>query len=244
MYLKRDGIPVGKSTCVFSLKFVVFQLTMCLYFTVGMILRGAYYKAQHPQIFYLTILGIVINAGLMLLVLFVVINKVKTMMFTTRVINFLARIKLIKRPEQALLAATKTLDEFHSSSDYLRHNRGMMLMGLFVQHLGNGRLLLHHLLRVSCPGYAGLQPHQHHLPAILPVPDGFLCSSAGSSPCQRGWVLPVLQHAVPGTQLIYVATLMWRLFTYYTNLLVGGVRPGGQSHQRLQKKDKLPNGTV
>ena len=245
MYLKRDGIPVGKSTCVFSLKFVVFQLTMCLYFTVGMILRGAYYKAQHPQIFYLTILGIVINAGLMLLVLFVVINKVKTMMFTTRVINFLARIKLIKRPEQALLAATKTLDEFHSSSDYLQHNRGMMLMGLLYSILEMGAYFFITYCVYRALGMQGsspiniifLQSFLYLTVSFVPLPGAALASEGG--------FFLFFSMLFPGTQLIYVATLMWRLFTYYTNLLVGaGFVLVDSLTSVFKKKDKLPNGTV
>ena len=53
---EQSLVPVSYthlSTCVFSLTFVVFQLTMCLYFTVGMILRGAYYKAQHLSLIHI-----------------------------------------------------------------------------------------------------------------------------------------------------------------------------------------------
>jgi len=44
----------------------------------------------------------------------------------------------------------------------------------------------------------------------------------------------------PGAQLIYVAMLIWRLFTYYSNLLVGAGFVLTDSLMSVFKKKKVP----
>jgi len=240
MYLKRDGIPVGKSSCVFSLKFIVFQLTMCLYFIVGMILRGGYYYAAHPEIFWLTVLGIVINATMMALVIFVIISKVKTLMFATKVINFLAKIKLVKRPEQTLLSVTKTLDEYHASSKYIGTNLVMMIKGLMYSTLEMGAYFFITYCIYRALGLQGsgvidivfLQAFLYLTVSFVPLPGAALASEGG--------FFIFFNVLFPGAQLIYVAMLIWRLFTYYSNLLVGAGFVLTDSLMSVFKKKKVP----
>ncbi len=43
VYMKRNNVPVGTATCIVSIKFVVFELSLCALYIVGLVVRGPYY---------------------------------------------------------------------------------------------------------------------------------------------------------------------------------------------------------
>ena len=37
MYMKRDGVPVGRGTCIVCIKFFLYELALCVFYVVAMV---------------------------------------------------------------------------------------------------------------------------------------------------------------------------------------------------------------
>ena len=240
LYLKQDGISVGKGTCVFSLKFIVFQVAVSSFFILGMLLRGPYIFEHYNHVFYLTLLGLVINVGLMILVIFVMVDKRRVGRFADKVLHLLGRIRLVKNLERAAETTHNMLNDFHNSASCANAHRPHMIIGSFISFF---QLTCYYFITYCiyrAMGLAGtsaldiviLQAFLFLTVSFVPLPGAALAS-------EGGFIL-FFGAVFPGAELVYTATLVWRLLTYYSNLLVGGGFVLGESVFRLFRKKASP----
>lgn len=225
MHMKRDGVPVGRSTSMFCVKFIVFEFVVCTFFIVGLAVDGLDFFTGRTQVFYLTCLGFALNAFLAALALAAIFSKHKLQVLAARLVVWLHKIHigrfyLIKNPQRTLDSLNNTLNEFASSAGLLRGNK-RVLIGSFL--LMAGQMLIQYsityciyrafdLSGVSYWNIIFMQAFLFLTVSFVPLP-----GAAGAS--EGGFYL-FFALIFPGT-IMPLAMLLWRFATYYANILFG-----------------------
>lgn len=75
MYMRRDKINTGISTGIICVKFVAYELSLCAIYIVFMILKGTEYYTNNSEVFWLTVLGFLINLAIVTFIFIIMINR-------------------------------------------------------------------------------------------------------------------------------------------------------------------------
>ena len=75
IYMKRNDIQYGISLCIVLVKFIVYEVSLCLFYVIAMVFRGGYFFYNHKQVFWFTTLGFLINLGAIIFIVFVMLRK-------------------------------------------------------------------------------------------------------------------------------------------------------------------------
>lgn len=220
VYMKRDGIPVGVSTCVMLIKFISYQMAMFTYVIAGYIINGHYYYTQMNGIFWLSILGSGITAAAVIGLTLIMINKEFVKKMLHWVVKILSKLKIIKNPEKTNANLDGMVDDFITAFGYLKKN--------VVKFIGTYFIALVHLLSqfsvTVCLYFAFglkganvldiilLQALLNVTVTLMPLPGATGASEFGF----YGFFAMIFP-----SELIFFAMMMWRLITYYMNIFVG-----------------------
>lgn len=222
MYMKRDGIPVGTSTCIMLIKFICYQLGAFLLFISGMVLRGAYYYTTINSIFWLSIIGFLINFTVVILLSLSVFKESWVLKIGTVFIRFGCFIKIIKNKEKMNNSFQKLVSDFRMAAEYVKKYK----LKVFINFL----MILVHLISLFSItiwiylafGQTGgtildlffLQVFLTITVTLFPMPGASGASEIGF----YGFMAMFFK-----SDIIFLAMLMWRLISYYSNIFIGAI---------------------
>ncbi|MEZ4358282.1 MAG: lysylphosphatidylglycerol synthase transmembrane domain-containing protein [Eubacteriales bacterium] len=222
MYMKRDGIPVGTSTCIMLIKFICYQLGTFLLFLLGMVLRGSYYFATINSIFWLSIVGFLTNFIVVVLLALSIFRESWVLKIGTALIRFGCFLKIIKNKEKTTNSLMKLVSDFRMAVGYVKKYK----LKVFINFL----MILVHLLSLYSIttwiylafGQTGgmildiifLQVFLTVTVTLFPMPGATGASEIGF----YGFMAMFFKSDV-----IFLAMLMWRLITYYSNIFIGAI---------------------
>jgi uncharacterized protein (TIRG00374 family) len=221
MYMKRNNVPVGTATCIVCIKFVVYELSLCALYIVGMVMRGSYYYVHDNEAFWLAVLGFVINLVAVFCIILTIVNKKLVLNVGKWILRLLSKLKLIKRLEAKLAGFENTIEEYHTAASYISKYKLRALGSFFISVINLGFLFAIPYLIYLSFGYT-----QYNLFDIF-VMESFLFLAVSFFP------LPGAAGASEGGFLLFfrsffgaataVAMLIWRFLTYYSILIVGSL---------------------
>lgn len=222
-YYKRYGIGLAKSSCLLSIRFIGYISSLCMFYIFMMIFNGSALYEQYTAVFWLTTLGFVFNIGSVIFIIVLLINKNLVLRIGNWVIRFLVRFKLFRKKEEAMRNKfTKGVDDFSAAGQYLRHHAVkcalvILLSILSIMCLYSVSYFIYRAMGFHEYGYLDLFTMQTFLylaVAFVPTP-GAIGASEGGFYLFFGVFFP--------QNLLYLAMFLWRLFTYYLNLIAGAV---------------------
>ncbi len=220
VYMRRRNINTGTATCIVFIKFIVYELALCTFYILAAILKGPAFRADSPSTFWLTTLGFLLNA---LIVIFVWLTMVRKK-FATRcahaIIRFLHRIKVIKDPAKATASFDATIEDFHSAMQMIKKHRIRVLFSYLISFLNLTAMFsviycLYRAMGLKEASFISIVTTQAFLylaTSIIPTP-----GSAGAA--EGGFYIYFSAFFLESMR--FVAMLMWRLLTYYLVLFVG-----------------------
>lgn len=238
MYMRKEGFTVGQGTCVFGVKFILFQAVLCPFFLISLVMKTTRLLGTNANLIWFTVIGFAVNFGLMLLVLLVLISDKKTAKLSDKLVHFLHRIHLIKNEEKANEQMHKTIAEFHESAVYIKDNKKVVLNGFLMTILQMGTYFsityfVYRAFGLNSFGFIDVFTMQACLylaVSFVPLPGASLASEGGFS--------IFFSLFFPTAGLMYLAMLMWRLLTYYANLIIGALFVVYDSLRSMGKKKK------
>lgn len=219
--LHKYSIPIGTGASVLTRKFIIYQAALVLYSLIVVMFESAYFMHEIPHFAILGLAGFAVNlvviSGLLLLA-----YRYK---FTMRLaIGF---SKFIRRKTKSLTIRRRCthtlvqLRKFHIQMEKAREKRtawfvlgflSMLQLTLFFSIplvIGYG----FHLTNLSIFYMIGAAAFVSMITAFIPIP--------GAALGAEGSFFLVYQIFFP-SKLVITALLLWRIFTYYVPLLVGG----------------------
>ncbi len=225
LYMKREKIQVGTSTCVLVLKFIAFAITVVIYFLLSLFMLGGPYLKTYPSVYLLSFLGFVLYSLAITLIILTIVNETWVLRAGNSIISFLHRIRLIKKAETAEKAKNtfeKTIEDYNSTTKYLKKNKKQMIGSVLISLLNIGFLFAITYFIYRAFGLSeydffyimALQAFLYTAISYFPLP-----GAAGAS--EGGFY--AIFTAFFAKNLVFMAMLIWRILTYYIILAVGSL---------------------
>lgn len=126
-YMSKDKINVSVSSLVILLYFVVYQFVLLLFCGIMYIANYAFIHVIVYSIRFLLFYGICASLFLISFVLFVFFSKNSVMKVINGLVNFLAKIRIVKDKDKTLAKAHTQMDEYVSGVEYLKTH--LVLLG-------------------------------------------------------------------------------------------------------------------
>jgi hypothetical protein len=219
--LHKHSIPIGTGASVLTRKFIIYQAALVVYSLIVVAFESAYFMHEIPHFAFLGLVGFAVN----LMVISVLLLLAYRYKFTMRLAIGLARF-IRKRTKRLSIKRRCThtlvqLRNFHAQMDKAREKRtawfvlgflSMLQLTLFFSIplvIGYG----FHLTNLSIFYMIGAAAFVSMITAFIPIP--------GAALGAEGSFFLVYQIFFP-SKLVITALLLWRIFTYYMPLLVGG----------------------
>lgn len=219
-YLRKLGVPVSKSTTVLVFKFIAWQMVVCCFAACSLIVNYDFIATQMPQILVFTYIGLIINIGVVSVVAMVMINKDFLLKIAAFVINKLAKIRIIKDPEKSYLSANAYFTDVNESITTMYQHKlkalNILIMSLLqflcymavtyfiYRSLGLNDRSLTQLIMLQAVLYMTV--------SFVPIPGASLASEAS---------FRIFFGAAFPASLLFIAMLIWRALTYYSNIIIG-----------------------
>lgn len=219
-YYKRYKVGVARSTAILAIRLIGYTVSLCLFYVVIMACKGGYLYREHNGLFWCTTVGFLMNFGAVVLLVAVLINRGFVERLCRWVVWLICRLPFLRKKEEKWLEKLrKGVDDFAEAGKYLKRPRQVLILLLlsllsllsefsvcyFVyRSLGLTEYGWFHLFSMQVALYLGV--------AFIPTP-GAIGASEGGFYLFFAGIFP--------DPLLYVAMILWRLFTYYSNLIVG-----------------------
>lgn len=222
-YYKRYNVNLAKSSAILAIRMIGYTSAMCLIFLITMTLRGTYIYAHHQLIFWLTLLGFFINAGIVAFIICILVNEKLIRRIGNALIRFITRFRWFKQKREKMQASfDKGVRDFSDAGVYLRREKLRCVMTIFysllsVMFLYSITYCVYRSMNLNTESYVTLFTMQTFLylaVAFVPTPGAIGASEGG---------FYVFFAGIFPQSSLYLAMLLWRFFTYYANLIVGAV---------------------
>lgn len=255
-YLKRDGVPVGISTFIQIIKLMAYELVIVFLCLVFLAIRGHFFIANYPDIFWLSIIGALVNIFVISMMIVAIIKRNALKKMVIALTKFLAWIKVVKNIGKVQATVEKTLDEFHDSAKYLRQYKWKVAKACFLT-------LIQWLMFFAIPyclynafGLGMLFGQAGALQTVSPLDEAvsllvmaaflflavhFMPIPGGSGATEAGF--GIFFGRIFTTEAA-AAMFIWRLITYYSLIVIGFIiiLVDGVSHKGKRPGDKIIEG--
>lgn len=221
--MRSRGIPVGTATSALTVKFISWQVAITTYGICGFIFLWNDIMATSVAAQLVLYIGLIVNVGLLILVALAFFRPGGIEKFGIRVINFVYRLHIIKTEEKfdkALNAFVNTMKDYRDSALFIRQ-KGLKSIPLFIY----GVLEVTLFLFITYCIYRAFSLSAHSLlyvmllQSLLTIAVSFIPLPGASIASEGGFYLVFSQ--LFSDVMRFPAMLLWRLFTYYLNIIVG-----------------------
>lgn len=114
-FMIKRGIKAGSASAILTMKLIVYQGVLTLYSLIAIILKFTFFKENLPNFFYISIIGFLINTGVILFLLMASVNKKVTKSMLKVIFAFFNKIRLVKDVAKSLSKIEEELSNFHQS---------------------------------------------------------------------------------------------------------------------------------
>jgi uncharacterized protein (TIRG00374 family) len=236
IYMRRDNVPTGTATCIVGIKFVIYELSLCSIYIVGMILRGADYYVNNNEAFWLAALGFVINLVAVTFIILTIINKKLVLNVGNWLIRMCAKIKIVKHKEKTLGHFAEVIDEYHTAASYISRYKLRAMGSYFISIINLAFLFLIPYLIYLSFGYTKYNMIDiFTMEAFLFLAVSFFPLPGAAGASEGGFMLFFAPFFGAATG---VAMLIWRFLTYYTILITGSLIVVFDEVFSIRKKSK------
>lgn len=236
-YMKRDDVPVGTATCIVSIKFFLYEASLCSFYVIAMLFNGAYFYTQYNQVFWLTTLGFVINLVGLIFIVLSLCNQRFVMKLVRGIFGLLAKIRILRKTEQRMAAVEKTVQDFSEASQYISRHKARMVGSYLISLLNFVFLFSVSYFIYRALGLNGatlmemmaMQSFLYLAVAFFPTP-----GAAGGS--EGGFGIFFAQYFSPYPWSLPM--IIWRFLTYYFVVLVGALLVVFDEFLTMRRKKK------
>jgi glycosyltransferase 2 family protein len=244
-YLSKRNVPVPIGTSAISIKFFATQMMLVLLSTTFWLIDKNFVNTQLAGVKWAIYIGYAINFCSIPLILLAALHRP----LVQTVIGFFVRLggkmKLLKHPDEMMVRINAGLDVYHASilrlASHPKQLIGMLaLAGVSILGLMSIPLSVYHAFRMT-----GTPWHTIIAVAFLLFLSASYTPLPGASGAQEGGFL-VFFGSMFTKGTVGLALLVWRFFSYYLFLIVGGlISIIGQFHAKhtprnTQKAQEAP----
>ena len=218
----KDGIKPGHAASIIIIKSLLHQLIIVIYATVAFFIKGSLFAGKIGDLFYLFILGLVINSTFLVFYFLFIFNKDVARKVLFWILKLLSRFKFARKLEEKSKKIETEIDSFNEGAANLSKNVLLMLLLVLAQ-------ILQFTFYFSIPYFIQLSMENFRIHIVdmisaqslitlisllVPLPGG-TGGIEGLSYLfyglffRAGYIIP--------------AILLYRIITYYASIIFGGL---------------------
>lgn len=218
--MSKQNVDPGLATSALVQKFFVYQTGIAIYSLFAIIFRLRFFRdTLNPLMWALAGVGFAAQLAVGALLLVFSFNEKVTHKLLTLACRLLAKIRLIKKPEETIASWEKQLEYFHQSNQVLYKNKAMLVKTYIVTFFQLTSLFVvtyciyraFNIGRVPIVDMICSQAFVTMVSSLVPLP-----GSAGAS--EGSFYVFFAQFFTSGT--VKSAILLWRIITYYAVILI------------------------
>ena len=218
-FLVKRGAPLGEAMTALLTKFIVYQLSMTVYFLVTLLLRFTFFMHEVKVLMLAVLVGFILHTVVTAMLIAIAFFKNGTITTANILITLLAKIKIIKNPEAKKAFVDHELESFHTQFQFMsKHKMHLFKMAIltFVQLtayflIGNVIFMSFRLGGADMMTLIASQAFVLMIAAFMPIP-GALGAAEGS--------FYIFFRLFFGKETT-LAVVLWRLITFYLPILIG-----------------------
>lgn len=219
--MRKMGMDTGKAGSIIAVKTITYQVVMVLYSLILVASKLHFFQTSVSNFSFITIIGLITNGTFIALVILFMISETTTDKIVYTTIQFLHKLKLCRHPEERYEKIHSQLEIFHDASKLMGNSVKLyvnVIIATVIQITLNS-LIPYFIYRsfnldtASVTTMVAAQIFVAMVSAFVPLP-GASGGAEGSFYIFFGMFFgPTIIHAI----------LLWRIITYYANILAGGI---------------------
>jgi len=223
LQMRRRGIPVGVATSVLMGKFLAWQIAVTILGTLGLIFEGSNAFGDTIASMIMLVVGYVVNTACVVLALLVLLKSSWILNVGNKILALLKRVKLIKREdryEQICATWQRTINDYKEAVHFAMQHKVQMLMILLVSMTEAVAYMAVTYFIYRGFGFSEASfVHVILLQGLLFMAVSFIPLPGASIASEGGFYL-VFDHLFSAASR-FPAMLIWRVCTYYLNIILG-----------------------
>ena len=222
-YMAKFGTPPSVSMSVLLVRMIVYQISLMLYSAFVLVCKlGYFFTEQHGFLVYLAIIGFAMNLVGVIFFFMIGFWKKGTMRAVHGVIRLLAKIRIIKKKDEAIANTDRQLEAAYENMRFVFRHPGPIIgsIGLTLVQLTAFFSISYfiYLGFVSAPTadyltVMGSQSMVSMVSAMFPLP-GAIGLTETSYVMFFKDIYPVARYAD-------ISMVFWRLLTFYAAIVIG-----------------------
>ncbi len=126
-YMTKDGVSTSAATLTLLLVTVVYKIVLLLFGVVVMIFNSDFVFGISKAVTILFLLGILINIAVVVFCLMLMYSKGFLKGIVKKAVWFLAKVKLLRNPEQKLNRFMNTYNDYHAGARFIMEHYGITI---------------------------------------------------------------------------------------------------------------------
>lgn len=217
----KDSIPVGKATSVLINKFVIYQIVVTLYSIVMFILKVSFVYSRIKVALPFVMTGIILNFVGLIVISGLFFNDKIIKKISLFVLKFLKIIRIIKDVHKYESKLDRDISDYMCSIKKIMENKWIALRIVFVTIL---QLTFHFSITYFIYLALGFKSATFldiiSIQSLLYMAVSFI-PTPGTAGAAEGGFFILFNVFFSGNVLMY-AILLWRIISYYLNIMVSG----------------------
>ena len=225
VYMKRDGMSASVSTPLLASKFLLWQIAEGTIATITIPFCWNFVHAINPYLLIVLVIGYMINAAAIIAGVLVIWNQNAVRKLSRFVVRIGLKMRILKDQARWETETEQFIQNYKSSIDLLFAHKKTAVLSLVLTFL---EILTYfgvtYFIYLACTGHVfslmrmleiiSIQSVLTMSVTFIPVP--------GATGASEGGFYLYFASVFPGS-MMFIGMMLWRLATYYMNLLAGVV---------------------
>lgn len=220
--LTKTGKRVSDSLSALAIKFIMTQLALVITTLIVVVIEFDFFAKLMHNFLWLAIVGFIVNILAIIVVIIAGIKKRAITIFTTPIIKFLGKIKILKNPENTIEKLDMSIDNFRAQFQFMRKQKKMVLQMFLTAVIQSLAYYSITYMVYRAFGNYGITFWQIiPVQAFLLLLMTFIPTPGSGLGAEGGFLLLFNSIFKEGT--INMSILFWRIYTFYLPIIVGAL---------------------
>ena len=218
--LTKTGKRVSDSLSALAMKFIITQIALVVTTLLVVAIEFDFFANLMQNFVWLAIVGFAINILAIIVVIIAGIKKRAITIFTTPIIKFLGKIRIIKNPDKTIEKLDESIDNFRGQFQFMRKQKKMVLLMFITAVVQSLAYYSITYMVYRAFGNYGISFWQIiPVQAFLLLLMTFIPTPGSGLGAEGGFLLLFNSIFKEGT--INMSILFWRIYTFYLPIIVG-----------------------
>ncbi|KPU27660.1 hypothetical protein TR13x_03805 [Caloranaerobacter sp. TR13] len=220
--MANESIPIGISTSILLAKFIIFQIVVTLFSVFMFVIKIGFIYKNLKMILPFFAIGIIIRLFGTIALITLFFNQDTTKKLINVVLHLLHKVKIIKNLEKIVLSFEEHLNEYMIGIDKIKENKRISLEISFLTLI---QITVYFSItyfiylsmgfnKASLLDIISIQSLLDVAVSYMPTPGRIGTSEGGFYLFFKGFF---------GVAMLPYAIFLWRMITYYLNVIIGGI---------------------